>query len=116
MGFEEAHTMLLCLLYLPVPEFVVLMIFQQVPVVRHIIATLMVVEIVGIFFVYLMWHRCPECRKHISQLHVHKDCRCHLCGSVLLCREEIMSGLPKEFVIDSFEKIDEGLKEGVTQN
>lgn len=116
MEFEEAHTMLLCLLYLPVPEVVVLMIFQQVSVVRHIIAAFMVVEMIGIFLVYLIWHRCPSCGKHISQIHVHKDCRCHICGSALLHREEIMSGLPKEYVIDSFEKIDEELAEGITQN
>ncbi len=115
MEFEEAHTMLLCLLYLPVPEFIVLMIFQQMPIVRHIIAWLMVVEVVGVFFVYLIWHRCPDCRKHISQIYVHKNCRCHACGGSLLHRKEIMENLPKQFVIDSFERIDDELIGGVTQ-
>lgn len=109
LEFEEAHTILLCMLYLPIPEFVGMLFFQENSMVRHVLCFLMVLELIVAGTVYLIWHRCPDCRRHISQMHVHNDCRCHFCGCYLLKLQDMIENLPagEAPVIETFEKLDE---------
>lgn len=124
MGFEEAHTILLCLLYLPIPEFVIMLFFQETPIVCHILIGFMVLELLGALVIYLGLHRCPECHARVAQLHMHRDCKCHYCGHTLIYLENVVEAISTE-VEDSIqaevvaeEKKDEGREDldGVTQS
>lgn len=93
LSFEEAHTLVLCLIYLPIPEFVVMILFDR-GLVCSVMTGLMVLEIVMAVVIYLGWHKCPQCTKMVAQFHIHKDCNCHHCGYRLLREEDILQTIP----------------------
>lgn len=97
VNFEEAHTLLLCLLYLPIPEFVVLLIFGN-GLVSHLMAILMVAELFAAIVVYLLWHRCPSCNKTIAHFCVGQDGICPFCGQELQKPQQILANVPNPTV------------------
>ncbi len=80
MGFEKAHTLVLCFLYLPIPEFIAMWFFEGVGPACDILSTLMVIEVAVAVVVYVFAHNCPKCGKHVPQIRLRGNCRCHLCG------------------------------------
>lgn len=94
LGFEKAHTLLLCLLYLPIPQFVVLLIFEH-GIVCHIMMLASVIELIMANIVFLGFHKCPGCNKHVVQFHIHKDSCCHFCGFNLLEMNYVVSDFVK---------------------
>lgn len=108
LGFEKAHTLLLCMLYLPIPEFIATFFFRSECITCDFLALAMIIEIMIAIVVYVSAHKCPECGVHVPQIRLHGNCNCHACGYNLLAFEELRSSLPEP---ETFERVDEREKE-----
>lgn len=105
---------MLCMLYLPVPEFVAMFFFQGGGFASNLLAFAMVMEVLIAIVTYVTSHNCPACECHVPQIRLHGNCKCHRCGFDLLEFQEMLDGIAKE----SEEGATGAVKEpgGLTQN